>query len=203
VHVQLRATDSAGQKLSWRAAGLPPGLSISTATGAISGTPTRAGNATASVTASDTSGSRASAGITWSVAGRPTITGGLTVKRGKPSLALRVVAGANAPAIQSIVIVPSSQIRFARRSRDLTRGITVRNPSGHRLANAARLRGGDLVVTLRSKTVRTASLRVTVPAVALVKPKKTKPGKQRPAAQPRITVTVTDVGASRTALSVH
>jgi hypothetical protein len=203
VQVQLRATDSAGQKLSWRAAGLPPGLSISKTTGAISGTPTKAGKAMASVTVSDTSGSSATAGILWSVAGRPTITGGLTVKRGKPSLALRVVAGANAPAIQSIVVVPSAQIRFARRSRDLVRGITVRNPSGRRLASTARLRSGDLVVTLRAKTVRTASLRVTVPAVALVKPKTTKPGKQRPAALLRITVTVTDAGAFRTPLSVR
>jgi pro-kumamolisin-like protein/putative Ig domain-containing protein len=202
VHVQLHATDSAGQTLSWRSAGLPPGVSISKTTGLISGTPTKAGKATATVTVSDTSGASVRAFIPWNVAGRPTITGGLTVKRGKPSLALRVIAGINAPAVQSIVIVPSSQIRFARRSRDLARGITVRNSSGHKLASAARLRSGDLVVTLRSRTVRTASLRVTVPALTLVKPKK-RPGKQHPAAQQKPSVTVVDVTAVRSALSLR
>ena len=110
VHVQLHATDSAGETLSWRSAGLPPGISISKTTGLLSGTPTKAGKATATITVSDTSGASVRAPIVWNVAGRPTITGGLSVKRGKPSLALRVIAGANAPAIQSIVVVPSASV---------------------------------------------------------------------------------------------
>ena len=80
-------------------------------------------------------------------------------------------AGTNAPPIQSIVVVPSRQVRFASEARDLARGITVRNGSGHRLKSASRLRGGDLVVTLHSAAVRTASLRVTVPAITLIKAK--------------------------------
>ena len=203
VRVQLPATDSAGQTLSWRAAGLPPGLSISRTTGLISGTSTEAGKATAAITVSDTSGVSANAGISWNVAGRPTISGGLTVSRqGRPSLALRVGAGTNAPALQSIVVVPSAQIRFARRARDLAHGITVRNASGHRLASTARLRRGDLVVTLRSRAVRSASLRVTVPAIALLKRKTSGKGRQRSSALRRLSVTTTDASAFRTAFSV-
>ena len=203
VRLQLHATDSAGHALTYHAGGLPAGLSVAPATGLITGSPRRTGKATATITVTDSSGATAEAPIAWSIAGRPTITGGLTVNaKGRPALSLRVGAGRNAPPIESIVIAPSAAVRFARRARDLSRGITVRNGSGHKLKNASRLRAGDLVVTLRTAAVRTASLRVIVPAIALVKTKtKPKPGKRRhPAVLETITVTVTDASAFRTAI---
>ena len=187
VRLPLHATDSAGRALTYRATGLPAGLSVAGSTGLITGSPSRAGKATATITVTDTSGSTAQAAVAWTVAGRPTITGGLSVNaQGRPSLALRVGAGSNAPPIQSIVVVPSRQIRFAKRTRDLSRGITVRNGSGHRLKSAAKLRGGDLVVTLRTSAVRSASLRVTVPAITLIKAKKalSQAPRRRRAAEP-------------------
>jgi len=55
--VQISATDSAsGQTLTYSATGLPAGLSISTATGLISGSPTAAGSSTVTVTARDGTG---------------------------------------------------------------------------------------------------------------------------------------------------
>jgi kumamolisin len=205
VRLQLHASDSAGQALTYHATGLPAGLSLASGTGLITGTPKRTGKATATIKVTDASGSSAQAPVVWSVAGRPTVTGALTVNaHGRPSLSLHVGAGRNAPAIQSIVVAPSATVRFARQARALARGITVRNGSGHRLKNQSRVRRGDLVVTLRTASVRAASLRVTVPAIALVKVKaraKAKAGKRRhPAVVEAITVTVTDASSFRTAV---
>jgi cellulase/cellobiase CelA1 len=65
--LQIRATDSAGQALTYSATGLPAGLSISSS-GLISGTPTAAGTSSVTVTASDSSGS-GSATFTWTISG--------------------------------------------------------------------------------------------------------------------------------------
>jgi hypothetical protein len=204
VRLQLHATDSANQALTYRVSGLPVGLSVASTTGLITGTPKSAGKESATVTVTDTSGSVAQATVAWTVAGRPTITGGLSVNaHGRPSLALKVGAGRNAPPIQSIVVVPSRQIRFAKRARDLSRGITVRNGSGHRLKSAAKLRRGDLVVTLRSAAVRSASLRVTVPAITLIKTKKTSGKHHGAVVLQSLTVTVTDALSFQTAFSVR
>jgi len=66
--VQVQASDSAsGQALSYSASGLPPGESISSSTGLISGTPTAAGTYSVTVTATDSSGASGSATFTWTV----------------------------------------------------------------------------------------------------------------------------------------
>jgi hypothetical protein len=55
---QLSATSSAGASItSWSATGLPPGLSINSTTGAITGTPSQAGTFTVTAKATDTVGS--------------------------------------------------------------------------------------------------------------------------------------------------
>ncbi len=203
VHVQLHATDSAGEALTYRASTLPRGLSLAAGTGLISGTPTRAGKVSTTITVTDTSGSTAEAAIAWIVAGRPTITGGLSVKKGHPQLSLKVGAGTDAPPIRSIVVVPSSQIRFAKRARDLSRGITVLNASGHRLKSTAALRGDSLVVTLRSTPVRKASLRVTVPALTLVKARKKKGKHHGSAVLQTVTVRVIDALSIQTAVALR
>jgi len=66
--LQIAATDSAsGQTLTYSATGLPAGLSISAATGLISGTPTTAGSNSVTVTAKDTTGATGSASFTWTI----------------------------------------------------------------------------------------------------------------------------------------
>ncbi|WP_228562700.1 cellulose binding domain-containing protein [Catenulispora rubra] len=70
--VQIQGTDSgAGQTLTYTAAGLPAGLSISSS-GLITGTPTTAGTSTVTVTATDSTGASGSASFTWTVSGGTT-----------------------------------------------------------------------------------------------------------------------------------
>jgi hypothetical protein len=66
--LQIKATDSAsGQTLTYSATGLPAGLSISSSSGLISGTPTTAGTYSVTVTAKDTTGASGSASFTWTI----------------------------------------------------------------------------------------------------------------------------------------
>jgi hypothetical protein len=66
--LQIHASDSAsGQTLTYSAAGLPAGLSIGSATGLISGTPTAAATSTVTVTATDGTGASGSATFTWTI----------------------------------------------------------------------------------------------------------------------------------------
>jgi len=68
VSVPITATDSGtGQTLTYSAPLLPAGLSISSSTGVISGTPTTAGTTSVTVTAKDGTGATGSATFTWTV----------------------------------------------------------------------------------------------------------------------------------------
>jgi putative Ig domain-containing protein len=69
VSLPVKTTDSAaGQTLTYSATGLPAGLSISAATGVISGTPTTAAMSSVQVTARDTTGASGSATFSWTIA---------------------------------------------------------------------------------------------------------------------------------------
>ncbi|HEY6786069.1 MAG TPA: putative Ig domain-containing protein, partial [Trebonia sp.] len=66
--LQVHATDSgSGQTLTYSASGLPAGLSINSATGLISGTPTAAGTSSVTVTATDGTGAKGTAAFTWTI----------------------------------------------------------------------------------------------------------------------------------------
>jgi subtilase family serine protease len=68
VSLQIKATDSASsQTLTYSATGLPAGLSISSTTGLISGTPTTVSSGSVTVTAKDTTSASGSATFTWSI----------------------------------------------------------------------------------------------------------------------------------------
>jgi serine protease len=70
VSLQMTASDSqSGQTFTWSASGLPAGLTISSSSGLISGTPTTANTYNPSVTATDTTGAHGSTSFTWTVNG--------------------------------------------------------------------------------------------------------------------------------------
>jgi hypothetical protein len=68
VSLQIHATDSApGQTLTYSSTGLPTGLSMSSTSGLINGTPTAAGAYSVTVTAKDSTGASGSAAFTWTI----------------------------------------------------------------------------------------------------------------------------------------
>jgi subtilase family serine protease len=72
--LKISASDTESYSLSYRASGLPPGLAIS-ASGTISGTPSKGGTASVTVTATSDTGASASASFPWAVtADKLTIT---------------------------------------------------------------------------------------------------------------------------------
>jgi hypothetical protein len=88
VTLAIRASDAAGNPLTYSATGLPPGLSINPATGLISGTTAAAtGSYDVEVTASDPTGASASISFTWRVWNTITVTpaaGEETLQAGTP-----------------------------------------------------------------------------------------------------------------------
>ncbi len=107
VSLQIQASDSAsGQTLTYSATGLPTGLSISSSTGLISGTPSAAGTFNVTVTAKDTTNASGSASFTWTISsgggggctasqllGNPGFESGNTIWSATPA-----VIGQNGPA---------------------------------------------------------------------------------------------------------
>ncbi len=86
--LQIKASDSgSGQTLSYSATGLPAGLSISSSTGLISGTPTAAATSNVTVTARDGTGATGSTSFTWTVS-----AGGTGGSCGTTNLALNKTA---------------------------------------------------------------------------------------------------------------
>jgi hypothetical protein len=73
--VQIHAADSAsGQTLTYSATGLPTGMTIGSATGLISGTPTASGSSSVTVTVTDGTGAKGTAAFTWTIS--PVSSGG-------------------------------------------------------------------------------------------------------------------------------
>ncbi|MFH0173535.1 M4 family metallopeptidase [Streptomyces cacaoi] len=67
VSLQISASSTNSGSLTYAATGLPAGLSISSSTGLISGTPTTAGSSSTTVTVTDSTGATGTAAFTWTV----------------------------------------------------------------------------------------------------------------------------------------
>ena len=103
--LQIHATDSAaGQTLTYSATGMPAGLSINTATGLISGTPTTTGASSVTVTASDGTGASGSASFSWTInpAGSPVTVTNPGSQTGTVGTPVSLQIHATAPAGQTL-----------------------------------------------------------------------------------------------------
>jgi subtilase family serine protease len=82
VSVPVSASSQSGLTISYSASSLPPGLSIDSSTGLISGTPTSVGQFTTTITARDTAGVTSAASVTWSVVAPAVTITALAAQRG-------------------------------------------------------------------------------------------------------------------------
>jgi hypothetical protein len=67
VSLAIKATDAANAPFTFRAVGLPAGLSINSATGRITGKPTRAGTSTVALEATDSGGRTGTTSFKWTI----------------------------------------------------------------------------------------------------------------------------------------
>ncbi|HTX31701.1 MAG TPA: protease pro-enzyme activation domain-containing protein [Solirubrobacteraceae bacterium] len=173
VRVQVVTTALPGAKLTFYSSHLPPGLSISKSTGRITGKPKKVGSWVVGVAAVDQNLSLRAAFFTWRVGGAPKVsqTSLRGVGKGRPTLALTVNAGRNAPKLKAISLGLSGGLSFGS-----PRGhLTVTGTGGRRLAFTARVVRRRLQVTLAGTssrirvTIRFAAVRATSHLAASVR----------------------------------
>jgi hypothetical protein len=171
IKLQIAASDRHGGPLSYRASGLPRGLSIKSTTGLITGKPSSAGRYSVTITVRAGTAS-SSVRFTWTITGpnvpRASLTG---IARGRPRLVFTLNAGAGSPAIGKIQITLPSGLRFpggfGLASGSLAAGTSVAGSNGKRLNGySLTLSKGRLTITL-AKGVRSVRVTVTSPAMTV------------------------------------
>ena len=157
VSLQLKAVSTRGDGVTYKATGLPSGLSLDASTGKVTGKPNRLGTSTVTVTATDAANSTTQTTFRWTIENPPTLSrvSLSSVGSSRPALAFTVAAGRDEPALKTISIVLPRGLHFTK-SRST---VSVTNPKGKHVRFTASLAHGGLVVTLRSAT---SQVRVTI-----------------------------------------
>jgi subtilase family serine protease len=157
VTLQINAADTRGAAVTYKATGLPSGLSINGSTGKITGRPKRIGKSTVTVVVADSAGTTAETTFDWMIEGAPTVShvSLSSVGAGRPRLSFTVAAGRNEPGLKTISITLPRGLHFSK-SRAT---VTVTGAKGKHLKFAASLQHVALVITVRTAT---SQLRVTV-----------------------------------------
>ena len=157
VNLRLTTTDARGAAVSYLAGGLPPGLSLGSASSRISGAPHRTGTFAVSIVARDADGATGGATFNWTIGAAPRVTraslAGLAA--GRPKLSFTLIAGHGAPPIQTFDV--ASLPRGLRFSSAL--GVTISTPAGKRLRFAGHVVHRALVISLRGQA---GALRATI-----------------------------------------
>jgi hypothetical protein len=147
VNLQIKADDTRGAALAYRASGLPSGLSIGSSTGKISGRSRHVGTATVTVTTSDPAGTTARISFPWTIQTNPTLSNvSLTqVGSARPRLSFMLAAGRAAPPLVAVTVALPRGLSFAH-SRSTVMVTAAGNQS---LSFIASLQHGTLVLKLR------------------------------------------------------
>jgi subtilase family serine protease len=146
VSLQITTTLPSRGKLGFSASQLPPGLSISRASGLITGRPSRLGVWSVAVTASEPGATLRGASFSWRVVGAPTVSQATLsgVGAAQPRLAFTVTAGRKASALKSVTIGLPGGLSFSGAGRNLI----VTGRGGRHVRFSSRLVRGRLQVTL-------------------------------------------------------
>ncbi len=161
VSLRLTATDASGAAVSFRALGLPVGLSLHASSGRISGAPRRTGSFLVTVIARDAGGATGGTTFRWTVGAAPQVSrASLTgLARDRPTLSLTLAASRGAPPIGTIRVTPPPGLRFSA-----GRGLIMKTPGGKRLRFVGRVLGRALTLTLRD-AVNAVRIVVTYPGI--------------------------------------
>jgi subtilase family serine protease len=191
VSLQLR-TNGSQSAVTYAASGLPPGLSLGSSSGQITGRPSRAGTYRVAVVASNRDSAVRGVAFAWVVLGQPRITraslSGLA--RPRPRLSLAVAAASGAPGLRTLSVSAPSGMRFVpRRGR-----VTVNGVHGA-VVSVSR---GRVQVTLPAPR---SQMSLTIAAGAVVGSKSLSArARRRRRVSVTINVSVTDSSGTRTVL---
>jgi subtilase family serine protease len=163
VSLQLKAVSTRGDGVTYKATGLPSGLSLDASTGKVTGKPNRLGTSTVTVIATDAADTTTQTTFRWTIENPPTVTrvSLSSVGASRPTLSFTVAAGRNEPALKTISIVLPRGLHFTK-SRST---VSVTGPRGKHLRFTASLKDGGLVVTLRTATPQ-ARITISSPRLA-------------------------------------
>ena len=122
VSLQINAADTRGAAVTYKATGLPSGLSINGSTGKITGNPRRIGKSTVTVVVSDSVGSTAQTTFDWTIEGAPTIShvSLSSVGAGRPRMSFTVAAGRDGPGLKTVSITLPRGLHFSKSRATVT-----------------------------------------------------------------------------------
>jgi subtilase family serine protease len=197
VSLQIRAADTRGAAVTYKATGLPSGLAINGSTGKITGRPNRLGTSTVTTTVANAEGTGAETTFAWTIQGAPTLShlSLSSVGVARPRLSFTVTAGRGAPSVKSINVTLPRGLHFTS-SRST---VTVKGGKGKSLKFTARLVRGALVLTLRTATPQ-ARVMISSPRLA-ASGSLTSAIARHQAGRVTLTMRVTDAGKLTTHLS--